>query len=349
VDCSSDVGHTPDGVGPVVSVVIAAYNSAGTIGRALDSVYAQTYPSIEEVIVVDDGSTDDTALIVTTRFPRVRCVRQENAGCGAARNRGLEMARGEYVAFIDADDEWLSEKLEVQLGVFRGRPDASVVTADVSTVMAETPSGWRRRFPAWRPLRPQVRAGASGDRRCPISQYGFAQAFAQRRYIGYPSTWVVRREVFDEVGLFKPWCSPGDDAEFALRVLSYGLVVLNIAQPLVTRFESRWGMMCHPGNLRAHLEVNIGFLRSFDPKKNPISAQRLSRQDFTVFFQKHLVDYGLWALWRGHEDLGLAYLAEAASLRGALTRTALSRVLSSAIRLLRTCRRSRTATGGPSS
>jgi len=97
-----------------ISVVIPAYNAAEYIGRAIDSVLAQTRRP-DEIIVVDDGSTDDTASIVETYGSQVRLIRQENAGVSAARNTGIDAATGEWIAFLDSDDEWLKEKLQLQV------------------------------------------------------------------------------------------------------------------------------------------------------------------------------------------------------------------------------------------
>ncbi|MGQ9732854.1 MAG: glycosyltransferase family 2 protein [Candidatus Zipacnadales bacterium] len=100
-----------------VSVVIPAYNAAATIERELNSVYAQTYPNIIEVIVVDDGSTDNTAQIVRRRYPSAVLVQQPNVGEAGARNRGIREANGEYIAFLDADDEWLEKRVKRQMEV----------------------------------------------------------------------------------------------------------------------------------------------------------------------------------------------------------------------------------------
>ena len=91
---------------PEVTVAIPVYNGGRTIGAALQSVFEQTYTNYE-VIVVDDGSTDDTAVQVTKWADRVRYQRQPNSGPASARNAALRSARGRYVAFLDADDVWL--------------------------------------------------------------------------------------------------------------------------------------------------------------------------------------------------------------------------------------------------
>lgn len=114
------VGCDRKPVDPLVSVIIPTYNRARLLRRALDSVLSQTFQDFE-VLVVDDGSTDDTEEAVAAFVdPRIRYLRQlENRGVSAARNRGMEEARGEYVAFLDSDDEWLPKKLDLQLRVFR--------------------------------------------------------------------------------------------------------------------------------------------------------------------------------------------------------------------------------------
>ncbi len=99
---------------PLVSVVIPSYNGARFLPETLRGVLQQTHPKVE-VIVVDDGSTDDTPAVVAAFGGDVTYVRQENSGVSAARNRGIGLAKGEYIAFLDADDVWLPRKLECQL------------------------------------------------------------------------------------------------------------------------------------------------------------------------------------------------------------------------------------------
>jgi glycosyltransferase involved in cell wall biosynthesis len=109
----------PDGAGlarPTVSVVVPCYNAAAFLEESLGSALAQTYPPLE-VIVVDDGSTDDSATVAAALGPRVRVIRQDNRGESAARNRAIDEARGEWVAFLDADDVWRPTKLERQVAM----------------------------------------------------------------------------------------------------------------------------------------------------------------------------------------------------------------------------------------
>jgi glycosyltransferase involved in cell wall biosynthesis len=107
---------------PTVSVIIPTYNRAHLIGRAIQSVLKQTYQDFE-VIVVDDGSIDNTEEVVKKiQENRVYYYKHDkNKGGSAARNTGISLAKGEYIAFQDSDDEWLPEKLEKQIGVFNNQ------------------------------------------------------------------------------------------------------------------------------------------------------------------------------------------------------------------------------------
>ncbi|MDO8891124.1 MAG: glycosyltransferase [Sulfurimicrobium sp.] len=112
-----------------VSVVIPAYNSARFLRETIESVRQQTTP-VHEIIVVDDGSTDETGQVIQSLGEGIVYVRQANAGVSAARNRGIAEARGEIIAFLDADDLWLPQKVENQVRVFLGNPDVALVATD---------------------------------------------------------------------------------------------------------------------------------------------------------------------------------------------------------------------------
>ncbi len=115
--------------GPLVSVIIPAYNAERYIEETLESVFKQTHDRLE-VILVDDGSTDGTGARVRAYRDRVRYIQQANAGVGAARNRGLDAAAGDYIAFLDADDLWRPERLEVALEVASRHPASGFIACD---------------------------------------------------------------------------------------------------------------------------------------------------------------------------------------------------------------------------
>lgn len=99
---------------PTVSVVIPTYNRAKYVTETIDSVLSQSYTDYE-IIVVDDGSTDNTREALAPYMDRIRYIHQQNSGVSAARNRGIKAARGKWIAFLDSDDIWLPEKLAVQI------------------------------------------------------------------------------------------------------------------------------------------------------------------------------------------------------------------------------------------
>lgn len=114
---------------PLVSVIIPAFNTARYIAEAIESVLAQTY-SRHEIIVSDDGSTDKTREVLEPFKEKVRYLYQENRGVSAARNLGVRFAKGDLIAFLDADDVWLPRRLEKQMGFLEKHPDVSMVFAD---------------------------------------------------------------------------------------------------------------------------------------------------------------------------------------------------------------------------
>jgi len=120
-----------------MSVIIPAYNAAWCVRRAIDSVLAQDFRDFE-VIVVNDGSTDDTNAVLAACGDRIRAVHQRNGGLSSARNAGIREARGEFVAFLDADDWWLPGKLGRQLELMRARPELGFCSC---AARVESPQG----------------------------------------------------------------------------------------------------------------------------------------------------------------------------------------------------------------
>src|SRR5713226_4429936 len=115
---------------PAVTVVIPVYNGANSIARAIASVIAQDFSDFE-IVVVDDGSTDATLEVIRPFARQIRLLEQGNAGPAVARNTGIAAARGEYIAFLDADDAWMPAKLGLLVAVLRRDPSAVLAFSDV--------------------------------------------------------------------------------------------------------------------------------------------------------------------------------------------------------------------------
>lgn len=130
---------------PLVSVIIPTYNSASYLAEAIDSVFTQSYHTVE-IIVVDDGSTDDTDAIAKQYLHNIQYVFQENKGTSAARNHGVTLAKGDLLAFLDADDLWMGDKLKQQIEAFSQQPELEAVFGQVQQFYSpELPPAERNR------------------------------------------------------------------------------------------------------------------------------------------------------------------------------------------------------------
>jgi glycosyltransferase involved in cell wall biosynthesis len=179
----------------LVSVIIPVYNCEAYLAEAIDSVLAQAYAPLE-VIVVDDGSTDGSIHVAARYAPRVRCVHQENSGIGAARNRGIEQAAGDMLAFLDADDLWSPTKLSLQVAALDLDPEMDIVL------------GLARQFRS-----PDMEDETVAPR-----------AAAETVMAGYvPGTVLIRRESFARVGPFATGWRVGEFIDWYARAVDLGL------------------------------------------------------------------------------------------------------------------------------
>jgi glycosyltransferase involved in cell wall biosynthesis len=204
--------------GPRVSVVIPAYNRADLLPRAVDSALAQTVDDIE-VIVVDDGSTDDT-LAVLERYDDDRlCVLEHgtNRGVSAARNTGIESAAGEYVAFLDSDDYWRPGKLAAQLSALDGRSGGWIAAYCDSDRDGTTRLGWVRDT-----LEDRVRALSTPTGPVEGGTDLAAEILLMRLEFGPGSTLLVERSALEAVGGFDESLAIYEDWDLAIRLLSVG-------------------------------------------------------------------------------------------------------------------------------
>jgi len=228
---------------PRVSVVIPSYNCARFLRETLESVFAQTCPDVE-IIVVDDGSTDGSKELLERFADRVRVIHQENQGVSAARNRGIRESRGEFVAFLDADDLWHPEKLEQQLRLF-ANPAVGLVHCAVEYMDEQN-----------RPLGTNF----TGRRGRVLKAIALLQGTV---VLAGGSTAVVRREAFDKVGFFDREMSTAADWDMWRRIAcAYEIDV--VREPLM-RYRLRPGSMHRNVDLFAN-DILHGFASLFaDP------------------------------------------------------------------------------------
>lgn len=208
---------------PEISVVIPTYNRRELIVEAIESVLAQTYSDFE-IIVVDDGSTDDTAERLRPYMNRVQYVVQRNRGVAAARNAGIQLAQGEFICFLDSDDLWEPVKLEAQLRFTRDHPEYGLISTEIMGFDAERKSAGQSKAKMY-----EIRNGM-------VLEHLLFGNWIQT------STVMLRRSCLDEVGWFDEDVGQfGEDWLLWMRVASR-FPVYFLPEPLVSyRF--------HPGQL----------------------------------------------------------------------------------------------------
>jgi glycosyltransferase involved in cell wall biosynthesis len=263
---------------PLVSVVIPTYNRAYCLAEAVDSVLEQTYPNVE-VLLIDDGSTDDTPSFVEQRYggdARVRYVRQKNGGTNSARNHGLRLSRGELVALLDSDDTFLPWKLEMQVACLAALPEAGMIWSDMDAVDAEgrvEPRYLRKmysnyeRFPterlfsSSRPLAEVVPNLASEVGRAKLYQGDIFGPIVMGNLV-HSSTSVIRRERLEKIrGFDESIVRAGVDFDYHLRTCREGPV----AFADVPTIRYRIGMTDQATHPSRRVKMAENFLRVITP------------------------------------------------------------------------------------
>ena len=221
-----------------ISVIIPTWNRADLLAKALQSVFAQSLPPAE-VIVVDDGSTDDTRELVHSQFRDARYIYQQNRGVSSARNTGIQAASGDWIALLDSDDRWQPDKLEQQCDHLRARPDYKICHSDEI---------WIRNGKRVNPMKKHAKQGGHIFRHClPLCAIS-------------PSTVLIHRDLFRKIGLFDERLPACEDYDLWLRICAMH-PVLYIDKPLITKTGGHadqlsrryWGM----DRFRIHSLENI--------------------------------------------------------------------------------------------
>jgi glycosyltransferase involved in cell wall biosynthesis len=190
----------------LISAIVPVYNGEKFLGDALSSIFAQDYRSIE-VIVVDDGSTDDTGAIAQS-YPEVRYFYEDRQGSAVARNTGIDNSRGELIAFLDADDLWLPDKLSIQAAYLGKHPEVGYVCGKIMNSLEPGVT-----CPSW--IEPGELLQASN-----AIQLG---------------TILARRSLFETAGKFDPTYLQGQDLEWFCRVKESGVPVGYITDTVLIR------------------------------------------------------------------------------------------------------------------
>jgi len=188
-----------------ISVVIPTYNSGPFIARAIDSVLNQTLAPCE-IIVVDDGSTDNTAQVVK-KYDNVKYIHQQNAGASVARNTGIEAATGNWIAFLDADDEWMANNLELQTELLKRNPQLVWTFANYMSCLCDE----NRKGPR---MEPSKAKNLLGDK---DFFDNYLEAFNQKCH-GCTITMLVKKDVLIECGMFLVGQKVANDQDMWFRI-----------------------------------------------------------------------------------------------------------------------------------
>jgi glycosyltransferase involved in cell wall biosynthesis len=210
-----------------ISVIIPTFNRADSLGRALDSVLNQSHAP-QEIIVVDDGSTDATRELVTNHPAQPRYLYQANGGVSSSRNLGIRSASGEWLAFLDSDDEWLPGKLAAQIETLEQQPDCKI---------CHTEEIWIRNGKRVNAMNKHAKSGGHIFQRClPLCVIS-------------PSAAMIHRSLLDEVGLFDETLPACEDYDLWLRICARHPVAF-VPEPQIVKYgghadqlsRRHWGM-----------------------------------------------------------------------------------------------------------
>ena len=211
----------------MISVIVPTYNRAHQLPRTLDSILCQSC-SPKEIIVVDDGSTDETLALMTSEYPEIVFIQQQNTGVSSARNVGIKRASGDWIAFLDSDDEWLPKKLEIQMKALYENPEIKI---------CHTNEIWIRNGKRVNPKKKHEKFGGWIFQKClPLCCIS-------------PSSVIIHKSIFKEIGLFDYSLPVCEDYDLWLRITARN-PVLYIEEPFLIKYgghedqlsKKYWGM-----------------------------------------------------------------------------------------------------------
>jgi glycosyltransferase involved in cell wall biosynthesis len=253
----------------VISVIIPTYNRAHVLKRAIDSVLRQTFQDIE-IIIVDDASRDGTEKIIDIfNDKRILYIKhEERKGASAARNTGIEIARGEYVAFLDSDDEWLPEKLAKQIQVFN---KSSQKLGLVYTACMEIENSKQQRT-----VIPKCRGN-------------IIENLLVNNCVGYIVTPLVRKECFTKAGLFDEQLPGSQDWDMWIRIAQYYEIDF-VNDILVYVYPQRDGIMKNnAGAILAHKRILRKYEHLVSRLSRKLKAERYLYEGIFFWWKRDIV------------------------------------------------------------
>ena len=266
---------------PEVSVIIPVYNQSKFIDKAIESVLKQSYQDFE-IIVINDGSTDNTESMVQSFIDlRIRYIfHEKNLGISEARNTGIRNSRGKYIALLDADDEFLPEKLDMQVNLLRNEPSNVGVVCAWSFNIDEN--------------------GNYISKRClPRKEGNIFEDLLSTNYLSVPAL-LIRRECFEKVGLFDSSLDGQEDWDMWIRIAKYykfSLIKISLAKRRI-----------HPNRISHHLGKKVVTAKSIIKKHiNELKNRR-------NVHSKHYFYIGLRYCYMGKTGIGRGYFYKAISL-----------------------------------
>ncbi|MBM4053175.1 MAG: glycosyltransferase [Planctomycetes bacterium] len=251
---------------PLVSIIMPTYNCATYLPESIDSVLAQTYEAYE-IIVIDDGSTDNTKSVLAPYMEKIRYIDLgRNKGLPTARNLGIESAKGEFIAFLDADDIWMPEKLELSIDQFLKNPDVGMVYS--KHINVDSKSRYREGK-----IKGKLPSGNI-----------FAQLFFEQNFVICSSV-VVRKEVFNKAGLFDYELVNCQDWDMWLRIAFY-YKAIGINTPLVKYRHSSKSLSKNRDNVLKYQQVVIDKIYNmYKDSENGIS-KRIYKKRLAAHYSK---------------------------------------------------------------
>jgi glycosyltransferase involved in cell wall biosynthesis len=268
-----------------VSVVIPTYNRANYLGKAIQSVLDQTFQDFE-IIVVDDGSKDNTREVVGSfKDTRIRYIYQDNGGVSAARNTAIKASEAVYIAFLDSDDLYLPQNLEIKVKLLDSHPDIGMVCSDIY-LFDNITGATDGRF--WHDKKGAILFDPVRAEQQPIKEL-----LCRRCFIGPPLT-MIRREIFAAVGYFDESLPTSEDWDLFFRILQH-FSIKTIDKPLVRIRRNN-------GNLTSnHEKTYLGTIAAIN---KAIHSDSLSGEELKLLKERLVLErsrYGRQALLGGRE------------------------------------------------